>query len=432
MKSLAGTPTLLGLERSGGLKKVSLYERFSENFHKSCVNGIMLSYVCQLETSSLEEKERLISTLKSEKNAFNLACIIAVGLKNVKKKLSIIDLHREFYRKGREKFPELPSQYLIRAEQSAKSALKSIKSNKHKNAKTPEKTKLSVQLDKRIYSIKGESIFITAIGGKRVECKIKFYPKLTEMFQRYEMRDPLIFSRDGKLFLSIPFRPPQLTPIENTAIGIDLGMRFMAVTSEGKGIKGTEFNKNKRRIRHNKRQLQSKGTKSARRHLKKLRKKEANYSKNYIHHVANELLKTDSNTIILEDLAKLKKKKHKKQNKNRISQIPFYLLRHTIEYKAGLVGKQVVMVSPFNTSKDDYRGIKSGDRKGRRYYTVDGLIFDADLQAAITIATRYGKPPISFVSPFDGVLKPTGQALVNEPIVFKSSGKLEVLQATTL
>lgn len=390
----------------------------------------MLSYVCQLETSSLEEKERIISTLNSEKDAFNLACTIVKNLKEVKKKISIIDLHRGFYRQGREKFPELPSQYLIRAEQAAKSAFKSIKSNKHTNAKTPVKTKLAVQLDKRIYSIKGESIFITAIGGKRVECKIKFYPKLREMFQKYEVRDPLIYCRDGQLFLSIPFRPPQLTVIENKSVGIDLGARFLAVTSEGKAIKGTEFNKNKRRIRHNKRKLQSKGTKSARRKLKKIRRKEFNYSKNYIYHVVNELLKTDANTIVIEDLTKIKRKKHKGQNKNRISQIPFYKLRQALEYKAGLVGKQVVVVSPFYTSQNDYRGIKKGERKGRRYYTNDGLVFGADLNAAINIAIKYGKLPVSFVVPIDGSLKPNGQALVNEPIVCKSSGKLGVLQAS--
>jgi IS605 OrfB family transposase len=243
---------------------------------------------------------------------------------------------------------------------------------------------------------------------------------LQELLSKFEVCDPLIYENDGRIFIALTFKTPEPIHFENFAIGIDLGIKLLAVTSEGKAIKGNEFNKHKRKIRYLKRKLQSKNTKSAKRHLKKIRRKERNFSNNYIHHVVNELLKTNANTIVSEDLSKIKRKKKKYENKNRISQIPFYKLRTILEYKALALGKKTVLVPPFYTSQIDYRGIKKGKRVGRRYYASDGKILDADFNASINIVNRFAKDKklaISFVFPSDGSLKPNSQASVNAPIV---------------
>ena len=71
-------------------------------------------------------------------------------------------------------------------------------------------------------------------------------------------------------------------------------------------------------------------------------------------------------------------------------------------------------VSPVNTSKIDHQTEKmDGIRKGRRYYSKNGIVLDADQNASINIAKR-SKLPVSYLTVLDG------QAVVNQPIVCKS------------
>ena len=195
-------------------------------------------------------------------------------------------------------------------------------------------------------------------------------------------------------------------------MGIDLGLKRLVSTSEGVIIKGNEFNGHKRKIRWNKRKLQSKKkSHSARTNHKKLKNREANFSRNYIHNVTNVILKTKSNTIVMEDLSKIKSKSKGRRFNNRNSQMPYFALRTILTYKASALGKRVVIVNPHYTSQLDYRGLDNGKRKGCRYYGIDGKVLDADLNAANNIGLRYDKHSVSCCKALDG------QATVNSPIV---------------
>ena len=219
---------------------------------------------------------------------------------------------------------------------------------------------------------------------------------------------------------------------ENYCIGVDLGIKRTATTSEGLFIIDKNYLKQRRKIRYLKRCLNSikkenihklKKGNSARKHLKKVKRHEANLSKNYIHHVVNKVIETNANTIIIEDLSKIKRENKGVKFNNRQSQVPYFMLKQILKYKAQALGKRVETVNPAYTSKDDYRGIEKGIRKGCRYYASDGKVFDADLNAAINIGQRWGnknKLPVSFVIPSDGKYKPNGQASVNKPNVLCS------------
>ena len=94
--------------------------------------------------------------------------------------------------------------------------------------------------------------------------------------------------------------------------------------------------------------------------------------------------------------------------------MPFFELRRVLTYKAINIGKHVCLVSPAYTSQiDNVSGIKEGDRKGCRFYAKSGLIYDADINAAINIARR-SKHPISIGNFLDGL------GVVNRPIAFKT------------
>ena len=375
----------------------------------------MKTYNIELIFENQEEKQLLLDTFQVHQNIWNYISKFVFKHKNITDYKTI---HNNLYHKCRTKFPTAPSQIVIRAIHDVIATYKTIKSNKHKLENQAIKHNYSIRLDKRLYALQKYSIKLTTIN-KRIICKLKLYKKLEELFI-YKTLDPLIFVRNNKVYLALTFETPEIIFNPNQCLGIDLGLKRIAVTSEGKIIKSSEFIKNKRKIRYLKRCLQRRKTltheksDSSRKHLRKIRNYERNYSKNYIYNLANELLKTDCNTIVLEDLSSLKDKNRGKLQNNKLSQVPFYELLRILTYKAQTLGKRVETVNPYNTSKDDYRNIEKGIRKGCRYYTNDKLVFDADLNAAINIAQRWGyknKLPVSFVFPSDGKYRPNGQAV---------------------
>ena len=91
-----------------------------------------------------------------------------------------------------------------------------------------------------------------------------------------------------------------------------------------------------------------------------------------------------------------------------ISQVPFYMFKSILSYKAQLIGKRVETVSPVYTSQTDCTtGKRDGIRKGCRYYSSQGYVLDADWNAAVNIANR--KHPTPFKLPIDGKLNFVGR-----------------------
>ena len=381
----------------------------------------MITYNTELLTDNQEDLEYLKSLLESHRVVFNIASKEQFN----EKKNSIVILHSKVYHPTRKQFPDINSQVIIKAEQECLATYRSAKSNKHKLKKPIEKKNLSMRLDKRLYSFPtSQSIKITTSSGKK-NFKFKLYPKLVELLNKYKYADPLLYVNDNKIYISLPFDNKIEKQKLKLALGVDLGMRRVAACSDGRIIIDRKFNGDKRKLRHLKDSLKSEGTKSARTHLRKLRHKEANKNKNQTHCVANEILKTNCDTIVLENLKGIKAKKHKFQNKRAISQVSLFELRRILTYKAENMGKSVILVSPAYTSQiDSFSGIKEGVRRGCRFYALSGIVYDADLNASRNIGNR-SKLPVSYGNILDG------QATVNSPIVCKSSAKAVVLQAPT-
>jgi transposase len=91
---------------------------------------------------------------------------------------------------------------------------------------------------------------------------------------KYVFCDPLLFVRDEEVFIALTFNILEIKSQNKLAIGVDLGCVNLAATSEGKLYKCSSFNARKRKLRRLKSSLKSKRTKSARRHLNKLNRKE--------------------------------------------------------------------------------------------------------------------------------------------------------------
>ena len=386
----------------------------------------VITYNIKLLPKSKADSELLLNTLREHQKVWNHISDFVFQTKKVDKKI----IHDRNYHECRRLFPDCPSQLIIRAKDSVYATYKAIQSNKQmSNMSEPAKQEnMSIRLDKRIYTfIENNHIRLTTVG-KRITCEFVPYKKFDYLFKSLSICDPLIFVKNNSFWLSVSFEVPNPTFIENSYLGIDLGERRLVTTSEGFAISDKTFLKQKRQLRYLKRQLQSKKattkSQSASSKLEKIKHKERNKNKNICHHISNEILKTKSNVIVIEDLSGLKKQNLSKTNfvkgksgKNKLSQTPFFELQRILTYKALLMGKRVVTVNPSYTSQNDHRGILKGVRKGCRYYASDGKVFDADWNAAINIATKYSnikeakgvKHPVSFSLPLDGKLNFMGR-----------------------
>ena len=370
----------------------------------------MKTYNVKLKFDKIEDKNSIVESLTLKQKAFDEISKIRFGMKSCN---GIMPLHTRSYKLVRELFPKLPSQFVIKAEQDVMVKYKAIRSSKQKINEPVTTTKLNIQLDKRIYTwIDKDSIKLTTNNGRITAHLIKF-DKLNRLFGKYETKDPSVFVRANDVYLAIPFDDSVEFKDNKKCIGVDLGLRRLISLSNGIIIKGNEFNKHKRKIRWNKRKLQSKKqhSHSARIKLKKLKRKESNFSKNYIHNVVNQTLTTDASIIVIEDLSRIKSKNKGRKFNNRNSQMPYYMLRDILTYKATALGKRVEIVNPHYTSQLDHRGLDNGKRKGCRYYALDNVVLDADVNASINIAYRYNKKHSISCKALDGQVK------VNSPIV---------------
>ena len=336
--------------------------------------------------------------------------------------MSRYDVHYRFYYDIRKQYPSLSSQMVCKVIQEVVANWKTGLQSRDV-FDTPKKNNLSMTLDKRLYSkLTDKSVNITVPGFKKVPCTFSAYPLLQYMFDSHTPKNCNIFYRDGQFWLTLQFETPDIDLVNEEVLGIDRGIKRLITCSDGTAITDREFTRRRREIRYLKRCLRKKGTKNAKRHLKKLRKREARMSKDYTYRVAKYILSKPQGIIVLEDLSKIKKNTSKKiivtgngekkivkrkRHNNRFGQVALRQLQTVLEYKAPLVGKRVATVEPAYTSQLDCRGLPNGKRLGTRYYAADGLVLDADWNAAINIANRYR--PSTFDLPICGKLNLGGR-----------------------
>lgn len=336
--------------------------------------------------------------------------------------LGLKTFHSRLYRAERDAFPSLPAQMCIKVNQQVLANYRTVKANKAKVDAPLEMKRPSVMLDKRLYSHMTRESFFLSTGDKNKRTEIKFvrYPKFDDMASKYRMCDPVLQydTHSGEFYACVPFLSLDTTPLPESYLGVDLGIKRIATLSDGTAITDKQYLGRRRKIRHNKRMLQrhSRTSHSAKIKLRRLRRKERNISKEFCHKVANEILSHEGSVIVMEDLRKIKQHTstttdgHKKvRHNNMMSQVSFFTLLQILAYKAPLAGKRVATVQPQYTSQEDCRTHRTRGcrRQGCRFHTADGLVFDADWNAAINICNR--KHPASFSLPLDGRLNLVGR-----------------------
>ncbi len=139
------------------------------------------------------------------------------------------------------------------------------------------------------------------------------------------------------------------------ALGVDLGIVNIAVDSQGTHYSGRTIEVARKRFANRRKNLQKKGTRSAKRKLKKISGRQSRYQKDRNHFISKAIVATAqrlSFSIALEDLSGIRKGiKARKPQRARMANWGFYQLKHFIKYKAQRLGIPVVEVDPRNTSR---------------------------------------------------------------------------------
>ena len=249
----------------------------------------------------------------------------------------------------------------------------------------------AITYDSRILSYKKDSVSIWSVDGR---LKIPFICHNQKYFPYIQGEADLIYKRKKfYLFQTVEVPEDDIKDVEEF-IGVDFGIINLATTSDGQSFSGKQVDKVREKTTQFKKVLQQKGTKSAKRHLKKLSGKERRFKRTVNHTISKQIVQSAKDTqrgIAIENLKGFRVSVHKEQ-REQFGKWAFGELRSFIEYKSTLVGVSVIAVSPKNTSRtcSQCGYISKSNRKTQSNFSClkCGLIINADYNAAKNIASR--------------------------------------------
>jgi putative transposase len=344
-----------------------------------------LVFPVKLNTTQLQF-QALYETLYKANEAANFISAKAWVTKTFRQ----FDLHKLVYTDVRTKFG-LGSQITIRT-------IAKVAHAYQLNHKIERKFCLTgaVSFDARNLKVYNKLNYVT-ISTLLGRIKIPFITgKHQAKYLHYKLGESNLILKDKTFYLYLTYDVPEEPLIESEIVlGVDLGIVNIATTSDGTNYSGAEVNSLRKRHRRLRAKLQSKGTKSAKRLLKKRRKKEQRFNCNTNHIISKRIVehaKCTKQFIALENLKGIKlRTKVRKAQRAILHGWSFYQLSQFIQYKAKLKGISVVLVDPRNTSREcpKCHNIDKKNRKTRDYFECScGFAGPADYIAAINISRR--------------------------------------------
>jgi len=232
---------------------------------------------------------------------------------------------------------------------------------------------------------------IVCIYGLRIPFKARADINLSGQYEaklKYE---------HGKFILYQVYQKDEIEPYEPSEwLGCDLGIVNILVDSDGKIFNGGDVEDIRRKFSHRRKNLQKNGSRSSKRKLKAISKKQANFQRDKNHQISKYVVAKAEDTgrgIALEDLKGIRNGiTVRKAQRARHSNWSFFQLRAYIEYKAQLMGVPIAIVDPRNTSRKcpHCGNIDKKNRPSQSIFkcTSCGYAGLADVVAAVNIAAR--------------------------------------------
>lgn len=333
-----------------------------------------------------EQKTTLLATMAAFNDAANFAAKVATQ----KSAFTRPKLHQLVYKTIRDQFG-LSAQMTIRA------YTKAIEQFAVDKTRTPNFRKHgSICYDERISSFKGiDRVSLWTLAG-RIILPIMFGEYQAGRLNRLKGQMDLVY-RNDKFYLLATADMPEDTPIDPKGfLGVDMGVVNIATDSDGNNYSGQAVEKVRIRNSRNRRNLQKKGTRSAKRRLKKIGSREANFRRNENHRISKELVRLAKGTergIAIENLKGIRGRTTvRRKDRNKHLSWSYYQLRSFIEYKARMAGVFLAVVDPRNTSRtcNECGHCDKANRKTQATFVCQrcGHSINADLNASRNIRDR--------------------------------------------
>ena len=269
--------------------------------------------------------------------------------------------------------------------------------------KSRRKSNKSFYNDTAKLKVKNKSVLIEKIGWVKTSEQLPMDIKYL---------NPRVSYDNKYWYLSVSyeqeFAQPELT---DEVIGIDLGIKTLAVCSNGMEFKNINKTAKVRKIEKRLRRLQRSASrkyemnKEGGRYVKTcniikiekqiqlLHRRLSNIRNNHLHQTTNAIVRTKPSKVVMEDLNVKGMMKNRNLAKA-ISQQKFYEFKRQMEYKCEKYGIEFIQVGRFFPSSklcsncgQIKKNLKLSDR---RYHCDCGLHIDRDLNASINLA-NYGK-----------------------------------------
>jgi putative transposase len=292
-----------------------------------------------------EQRDDLLLTMER----FNEAATFAAKVGFEAQVYGQVKIHHLAYHEIRDRFG-LTAQMAVRA------IAKAVECFQRDKTKCPVfKDRSAICYDQRVLSFKGlTEVSLWAMTGRlRIPFVCGNYQK--ERQGRIKGQADLVY-REGKFFLLCTIDMPEGSPIEpSDVIGVDMGVVNLATDSDGETFTGKDVETKRRHYARRRAGMNRVGTKSARRRLAKMRKREANYRRDVNHVVAKKIVakaKASGSAIAVEELGGIRDRLTvRASQRNRLGGWAFNQLRSFVTYKATLAGIPVLSVDPRDTSR---------------------------------------------------------------------------------
>jgi putative transposase len=367
----------------------------NDTFLNTCYNGDMKQTMLLKITPTEEQRHALLDTMHAFNQAANYVASIAFAEKTANK----FELQKLVYGELRTTY-KLAAQLAIRCISKASEAYK-----RDKSIQPTFRPEGAITYDERVMSFKGllTVSLLTLQGRVLVPFRVGGYQEAR--MDAIKGQADLIY-HNGTFYLAVTLDVPTPTPEETTdTLGIDLGIINLATDSEGEIFSGEQVEKNRKRMSALRGRLQKRGTKSAKRHLKKLSGKEHRFKTNTNHVISKRIVqkaKANGQAIAIEELRHIRKRTDstvRRSQRNRHTSWSFGQLRSFLTYKAALSGVPLHLVDPAYTSRTcSVCGYcDKANRKSQASFVCQscGHTDNADRNAAINISRAQVMEPIA-------------------------------------
>lgn len=324
-----------------------------------------------------------------------------------KKVMGKVPMQTMVYQDVRLKF-ELGANLAIRA---IGRVCESRKSAKAKKSEVKQFKPTSCDYDARTFSFNEHdwTVSLNLIQGRAKGIKLDIGDYQKQLLQgKKPTSAELVKRKDSLYFLQIQVKDEPPESIKTSGVlGIDLGRKDIAHTSQGDGFSGEQINRIRDHYASLRASIQRKatqGTRTTRRRcreiLKRLAGKERRFQSWLNHQISYRLIqqaKQQSMAIALEDLSGIRERTNQqprsKQERRRSNSWAFYQLRSFLVYKAVKFGVPLVFVNPAYSSQTCHKCLHIHPEKGKSYRNGKtykcgycGWIGDSDFNGANMIS----------------------------------------------